>query len=92
MESCESYVSITFPHANLPLSLLIDTGVTYSAMSSDILAFHMVKISTGCILSQPSAFSFSITVPIQVGSLTEKDTILLSLDSPINLREFTGDI
>ena len=70
-ELCEY---ITFPQANLFLPFLI---AAYSAISLDISRFPSGDRSGCCYFGSSFTCSLPSTIPIQIGSLTEKQAFFL---------------
>ena len=71
VQTGEPQVSITFPQPNLCLPFLVNTGATYSAISSKFCPFSssgrsMQVVDISC---QLSTCSFSSMVPIKIGPL-----------------------
>lgn len=70
VQTGEPQVSITFPQANLYLPFLLNTGATYSAISSEFSfpssGRSMQVVDISC---QLSTCSFSSMVPIKMGLL-----------------------
>ena len=80
-------MSITFPLAHLSLPFLIDTGVTYLAISSEISCFPFGVDQYRLLVSWDELllFFFSTVIPLQVSLLTKEPAFLLYPDSPVNL-------
>lgn len=67
----ETYVSITFPQANLSLPFLVATGATYSAITLEISSVLSGDRSGCCYFGSSFTYSFPSTIPIQIGALAE---------------------